>query len=95
MFARHPPLGQVQSELRVLLELLPQLCVLLLAHELDQLPLSLELLLDRPEITNLLLGSVLELLEMLSSVLLGLKSIEKLECKRCFRILSLLVLSGN
>ena len=25
MFARHPPLGQVQGELRVLLELLPQL----------------------------------------------------------------------
>lgn len=31
VFARHPPLGQVQGELRVLLELLPQLGV---AHDL-------------------------------------------------------------
>ena len=65
----------VRDVLLQYLELLPQLRVLLLAHELDQLPLCLELLLDRPKVTNLLLGSVLELLEMLPSVLLGLKSI--------------------
>ena len=59
------------------LQLLPKLSVLLLAHELDQLPLRLELLFDGPEVPDFLLGSVLQLLEMLASVLLGLKSIER------------------
>ena len=75
----------VRDVLLQYLEFLPQLGVLLLAHELDQLPLRLELLLDRPEVTNLLLGSVLKLLEMLSSVLLCLKSTEKLDCKAVLR----------
>ena len=51
----------------------PELSVLLLAHELDELPLGLELLLDGAEVPDLLLCSVLELREVLASVLLGLK----------------------
>ena len=56
------------------LQLLPQLGVLLLPHELDQLPLSLQFLLHRPEVSDFLLCSVLKLLEMFARVLLRLKS---------------------
>ena len=56
------------------LQLLPQLGVLLLPHELDQLPLSLQFLLHRAEVSDFLLCSVLQLLEMFARVLLRLKS---------------------
>ena len=56
------------------LQLLPQLGVLLLPHELHQLPLSLQFLLHRPEISDFLLSSILKLLEMFAGVLLRLKS---------------------
>ena len=56
------------------LQLLPQLGVLLLPHELHQLPLGLQLLLHRAEISNFLLSPVLKFLQMFAGVLLGLKS---------------------
>ena len=67
---RHLLIGDVLLEH---LQLLPELGVLLLAHELDQLPLRLQLLLDRPQVPDLLLGPVLQLLQVLPCVLLGLK----------------------
>ena len=56
------------------LQFLPELRVLLLPHELDQLPLGLQFLLDGAEVSDFLLGSVLQLLEMFARVLLRLKS---------------------
>ena len=55
----------------------PELSVLLLAHELDELPLRLQLLLDRAQVTDLLLGAVLQLLQVLARVLLGLEPADK------------------
>ena len=71
---RHLLVGDVLLEH---LELLPELGVLLLAHELDQLPLRLQLLLDRAQVTDLLLGAVLQLLQVLARVLLGLEPANK------------------
>ena len=88
---RHLLVGDVLLEH---LQLLPELGVLLLAHELDQLPLSLKLLLDGAEISNFLLCSVLKLLKMFASVLLGLKSNKKsfYEHEKCLNYINCLIL---
>ena len=78
---RHLLVGDVLLEH---LQLLPELGVLLLAHELDELPLRLQLLLDRAQVTDLLLGAVLQLLQVLACVLLGLEPTDKQQNQHYF-----------